>query len=242
VVAASQSATTAAAGQTVMLEVQATDPEGAALSFSWIASAGTLATPSSADGTSAVTWTAPSPFDAPARIDVAVTDATGATTVQSYDVGFDAAPAPTPPVYLSDLTWQTANGLSVRKDLSHNGGPIVLDGVTYPKGLSTHPTSCCYAYVRYALDGSCADFGATIGIDDFTGGAGSVDFKVVLDGVEVFDSGVVLGSDSARPIAIPLGAASELELRAYPTGGGSPQDADWDWATWADARLMGCSP
>ena len=49
----------ATAGQQLTFEVEASDPHGSALSFSWSANVGTLGTPSSEDSSSHVTWTAP---------------------------------------------------------------------------------------------------------------------------------------------------------------------------------------
>jgi alpha-tubulin suppressor-like RCC1 family protein len=54
-----QSAVTVPGGGAITVRVQAMDPQGSGLSFSWSATAGTLSTPTTAEGTSEVLWTAP---------------------------------------------------------------------------------------------------------------------------------------------------------------------------------------
>ncbi|RKH73187.1 kelch-like protein [Corallococcus aberystwythensis] len=57
---ATQSSKTATAGQVLTFEVNATDPAGLALSFTWAANVGTSSPPSTGANGSILTWTAPS--------------------------------------------------------------------------------------------------------------------------------------------------------------------------------------
>ncbi|WP_375756312.1 DUF4114 domain-containing protein [Corallococcus exercitus] len=78
---ASQSAEVLAPGGTAQLSIQATDPQGSPLTFSWGASAGTLGTPVNTGNSSSQTWTAPqclAPDDTP--VAATVTNAYGLST------------------------------------------------------------------------------------------------------------------------------------------------------------------
>jgi hypothetical protein len=97
--------------------------------------------------------------------------------------------------YLSDLTWTyMTNGWGpAERDRSNgetgdaDGHTITLNGVTYTKGLGVH----AYSEIRYDISNLGYElFVSDIGLDDETCGSGSVIFKVYLDGVEKFNSGI----------------------------------------------------
>jgi hypothetical protein len=76
-----QSQEKARAGQSVVLQVTAVDPDGTALTFAWENPlVGTLGTPSNTADTSEVVWTAPSSFGAAVEVRVTITDGTGHPT------------------------------------------------------------------------------------------------------------------------------------------------------------------
>ena len=140
-------------------------------------------------------------------------------------------------VYLSDLTPNfQANGRGpVERDQS-NGGLQVLDGsalaikgVAYRKGLGVS----AYAELRYDLGGQYAAFRADVGVADEVGAAGSVVFRVVVDGVKVFESAVLRGGMAAQPVSISVAGKKELVLMVRDGGDGDENDS----AIWADARL-----
>ena len=87
---------------------------------------------------------------------------------------------------VSDLPFLSAtNGWGpVERDMSNgeqaagDGKPITIDGVAYAKGLGTNSPSDVEIY----LGGHCTTFTASVGVDDETGGAGTVTFSVVADG------------------------------------------------------------
>ncbi|AFE06555.1 EBNA-1 protein [Corallococcus coralloides DSM 2259] len=82
-----QSAAVARAGDTVRLFATATDPEGAALTFTWSASGGTLATPITTANRSEVVWTAPADSGgSDMSVTLAVEDASGQRTTQGFTV------------------------------------------------------------------------------------------------------------------------------------------------------------
>jgi hypothetical protein len=111
------------------------------------------------------------------------------------------------------------------------GGPLLLRGTEYAHGIGMHSKST----VTFPLDGSYRDFRAIIGIDDSTGGRGSVVFGVTLDDESVFTS-VLLTGDSAA-LAIPpidVRGKQKLTLRVDFGHLGDIQDH----ANWCDALLV----
>lgn len=143
--------------------------------------------------------------------------------------------------YLSDFTWTyAANGEGpAEKDMSNGGSgagdgkPLSLRGTTFQKGLGVAAGS--KVIVRLAK--RCSRFSAVVGIDDETGGAGSVLMQVWADGDKLFDSGTMAGTDPSKPVNVDL--TGKLKLTLLVTGGGVLSPADH--ADWADAKIT-CSP
>lgn len=140
-------------------------------------------------------------------------------------------------VYLSDLApvYQTNGRGPVERDQS-NGGVAVLDGralaikgVTYRKGLGV----AAYSEVRYALDGQYAAFRADIGAADDATADGSVIFRVLVDGVKVFESAVLKNGMAAQPVSINVAGKKELALIVRAAGAADENGS----AIWAEARL-----
>jgi hypothetical protein len=86
-----QSMTSAFSGQTVNLLVDATDPQGSALTFQWSANGGTLAGQQDAATSSSVVWTAPDTCTGGWQIKVTVTDAQSLVTTQVFTVNCASA-------------------------------------------------------------------------------------------------------------------------------------------------------
>ena len=86
IVLTAQSDTSAFFGRSVSLYVQASDPEGGALTFQWSASAGVLSGRSDTASTSAVTFTAPSTTDAAWTVTATIRDPMGATASVNFTV------------------------------------------------------------------------------------------------------------------------------------------------------------
>ena len=95
IMGSSQSAQSAVAGQTVTLWVLASDPQNTAMTFAWSAPRGTFGTPADLGaGSEQVVWTAPLNFVADIQIQVTITDAGNASTVQSFTIAKTAPPPP----------------------------------------------------------------------------------------------------------------------------------------------------
>ncbi|WP_245619456.1 NPCBM/NEW2 domain-containing protein, partial [Deinococcus marmoris] len=151
------------------------------------------------------------------------------------------AAQPTGNVVLSELPYVSAtNGWGpVEFDRSNgeqaqfDGQPLTIGGQVFTRGLGMHASSTLAAGLNYDLGGACTIFTANIGIDDEVGDRGSVVFQVYGDGVKLFDSGVVRGSDAARSISVDLKNAKTLRLALTDAG----DTMNFDHADWADAKL-----
>jgi DNA-binding beta-propeller fold protein YncE/fibronectin type 3 domain-containing protein/cytochrome c551/c552 len=157
----------------------------------------------------------------------------------SFGEGPDSAPVKAmPALYLTDLDWTSAtNGLgTVEKDLSNgesaaaDGKTISLKGEKYSRGLGVYAN----AEVIYNLNEAYGRFIADVGIDDESVGGGSCIFQVWLDGVEVFNSGLVTGASEKQRVALSVSGAKELKL--ITTDAGIVHDSDY--ASWGGAYLV----
>jgi hypothetical protein len=142
--------------------------------------------------------------------------------------------------YLSDLEPQAARltgffgaaePVAFAKDRNVLGGPLVVHGTEFPKGLGTRS----YSRIEYELGGRFSRFQATAALDDLAEGKGSVRFFVERDGARVFDSGLVTGT--SRPLAVgPLDIKGAQRL-ALIVDYGELADIN-DWADWCDAVVI----
>ena len=140
--------------------------------------------------------------------------------------------------YLSDITATTTqNGWgTVRKDKSINGNAITLrrgeDVITYKKGLGLHSVS---EYI-YDLEGKDYEyFESYVGADtNSNSNLTSVEFKVYVDGVEKYNSGIMTRSTEQKYVKVDVKNAKELKLVITDAGNGT----DADHGNWADAKLF----
>ncbi|WP_345574736.1 endo-alpha-N-acetylgalactosaminidase family protein [Nonomuraea rosea] len=141
-------------------------------------------------------------------------------------------PPPAADAYAGDVEWVSAdNGWGpVERDRSNgdtgpaDGGPIVVGGQTFDKGLGMHAP----AKVRFFLGGRCTRFTAVVGVDDVQATRGSVQFSVVADGVEKVRSPVLRAADPAYELDADLTGARFVDLVAGDGGDGNGNDhADW---------------
>ncbi len=152
---------------------------------------------------------------------------------------------PTPPagtgVYLSDLTWVSATSAFGPVERDHSTGDsgagdghtITLNGVTYAKGLGTHAPS----EIVYTLGGQYTRFITDMGIDDEmnTNGCGSVEFKIYVDNVLMYSSGVMTVTTATKSVTLDVTGKQTLKL-VLTTGG---DNYNCDHGDWAGARLIG---
>jgi hypothetical protein len=140
--------------------------------------------------------------------------------------------------YVSDMKWASeinAYG-TVHRDTSCNvgdsepGNPITLGGVVYRKGLGAH----MYSEVVVNLRGLYSSFVSDVGIDDEVGANGAVIFKVVADGVELYNSGAMTGDSATQSINVDVTGREQIHLIVADAN----NDDRWDHADWANARLV----
>jgi fibronectin type 3 domain-containing protein/regulation of enolase protein 1 (concanavalin A-like superfamily) len=141
-------------------------------------------------------------------------------------------------VYVSDLTWvgTPANGWGpVEKDKSNggqaagDGNTITLNTVTYTKGLGVHATSD----ITYTLNGAYSTFQSDVGVDDETGAASGLFFRVYGDGVVLFDSLGMTQASATKSINVSVAGVTTLRLFVDDLDG----DYSFDHGDWANARL-----
>ncbi len=139
--------------------------------------------------------------------------------------------------FLSDLTATAAtNGWGpIERDKSNgenaagDSKTLTLNGVTYTKGLGVHAGSD----TTYTLGGNYTRFTSDIGVDDEAGNNGSVDFQILADGVQIYDSGIMTGSTATKTVDVDVTGKQNLRLVVADGGNGN----GYDHADWANARL-----
>jgi hypothetical protein len=123
-----------------------------------------------------------------------------------------------------DLTWP------YRLDRSVTGTWLRAGGVPYLKGIGMHSA----ARLTYNLDQPYKRFQAELAIDDSSAGAGSVRFRVFVDGQEKFTSDTIRGGMKPVPVDVDVAGAKQLDLVVDFADRADVQDH----ADWLNARLV----
>ncbi|OQX77889.1 MAG: hypothetical protein B6D61_06500, partial [Bacteroidetes bacterium 4484_249] len=135
-------------------------------------------------------------------------------------------------VYLSDMDWTTnTNAGSTKKDFNTAGNLLFMDAVnSYEKGLGMMSNT----EITYDISGlGYKSFITDIGIDDEVEDQGSVTFEIWVDGIKVYDSGIMQGSSPTKSMAINIEGANTLKIVVTDGGDGTSDD----WADWGNAQL-----
>ncbi len=123
-----------------------------------------------------------------------------------------------------------------QKNRSVDKHPLTIAGKTYEHGVGTHAAG----KIVITLDGSAGTFAADVGLDDETRNRGSVAFRVIGDGKQLFKSGVMKPGDPAKHVEVKLDGVKRLLLIVDDAGDGMNYDhADWANATFA---VSGAAP
>ncbi len=113
---------------------------------------------------------------------------------------------------------------SVGEQASGDGRPISIAGTGYAKGLGTNAVS----EVQLYLAGACTRLTAQVGVDDETGGSGTVTFSVIADGRTLVTTQAIRGKQAAVPIDVDVTGAQVLDLKVGDAGDGNGNDhGDW---------------
>lgn len=123
----------------------------------------------------------------------------------------------------------TQGWLSTRDDAAITGRALSIGGQRFDKGLGTHAPG----EIVYSLGGRHTRFAADVGLDDAGGEAGSVVFRVLLDGRVAFDSGLMRTGEPAKHVALDVSGVSEMRLVVTDGGNG----VQHDHANWANAAI-----
>jgi hypothetical protein len=142
-------------------------------------------------------------------------------------------------VYLSDIQPEEYRFLPYletnlkwpyKADRNVTGGQLRSGGRLYLKGIGVHSA----ARLSYRLDPLWSRFQTEVGIDDSTGGRGSVGFRVFVDGKQRYASPPIRGGMRPAAISIDLAGAKRLDLVVdYGEAGDVLDHADW-----LNARLV----
>jgi sialate O-acetylesterase len=100
------------------------------------------------------------------------------------------------------------------------GNPLRMGGKTFTTGIGTHAD----ASLALDLKGAAKRFTALVGVDDETGGGGSVAFTVVGDGKTLWSSGTMKGKDAPKAIDLELSGIKKLIITIGATGDGYDND------------------
>jgi len=117
-----------------------------------------------------------------------------------------------------------------RFDRSFKGGPLMLGGRSYQRGLALHSRT----EITFLLPESFARFTALAGIDDRVRPSGDVRLVISADDRVLFDR-ILTGGDEPVPISLELGGAARL--RVLVDFGGDETDT-FDHLNLVDARLF----
>lgn len=114
---------------------------------------------------------------------------------------------------------------SVGEQAAGDGRPISIAGTGYTKGLGTNAVSDVELY----LAGQCSRLTADVGVDDETGGGGTVTFSVIADGKTLVTTPTLHGKQAAVPVDVDISGAQVVDLKVGDAGDGNGQDHG-DWA------------
>ncbi|MER5450917.1 beta-galactosidase [Streptomyces sp. NPDC002764] len=114
---------------------------------------------------------------------------------------------------------------SVGEQAAGDGRPIRIAGTAYTKGLGTNSVSDVALY----LAGHCSRLTADVGVDDETGGAGTVTFSVIADGRTLVTTPTIRGKQAAVAIDVDVSGAQVIDLKVGDAGDGNGNDHG-DWA------------
>ncbi|WP_328540666.1 beta-galactosidase [Streptomyces sp. NBC_00344] len=115
---------------------------------------------------------------------------------------------------------------SVGDQAAGDGVPISMAGVGYAKGLGTNSVSD----VEIHLAGKCSRLTADVGVDDETGGGGTVTFSVIADGKTLVTTQKIKGKQAAVPIDVDVTDVQVVDLKVGDADDGNGNDHG-DWAT-----------
>jgi len=156
----------------------------------------------------------------------------GTRSEKSAKLQFSLKQIEPPEMFLSDLDplHLTPGWRQPELNRNFNNGGLVVGGKQFGKGIGM-PTS---SEIEFELNGTYEKFAALVGIDDeFRNNDAKVEFVVLGDGQELWQSGPMKKADGTKALSVDVKNVRRLTLRARRTEDGGRIHADW-----LDARLI----
>ena len=116
-----------------------------------------------------------------------------------------------------------------QKDKSVDLNALSIGGQGFERGLGTHADGVLYI----DLAGGSRRFTAMVGVDDEVGDRGTIEFRALADGKEIYKSGIMRGGQAARKVDLDVSGVKILVLIV----GGGADGINYDHADWADAAF-----
>ena len=109
---------------------------------------------------------------------------------------------------IANAVW--LNQLDISSASQGWGDPLIIGGKTFERGFGTHADSILHVN----LGGDAQSFSASVGVDDeVRNPAASVEFFVIGDGSELWNSGVMHAGDAPKECAVNLSGVKTLILK-----------------------------
>ena len=112
-------------------------------------------------------------------------------------------------------------------DADAGGSPLQIGEKHFDKGLGTHANGV----IVLRADGQYESFDAQVGLQPCAGGM--VIFRVLVDGQQAFDSGVMRSGEAPKAVHVSVAGVQEIRLESKAAG----DTINCDMANWAEARL-----
>ena len=128
-----------------------------------------------------------------------------------------------------DLSGVEQDWGQAQADHSVDHHDLKIGGKTFAHGIGTHANST----IEIDIDGRAARISGAAGVDDETGGKGSVVFDIVADGREVWNSGLRRGNETAKDFSLDLSGVKHVTLEVGDGGDG----INFDHADWGDLKM-----
>ena len=136
-----------------------------------------------------------------------------------------------------DLTKTLPRWVWPKADRSMAGKPLSIGGTSFAHGVGTRAPSTWWIDV-----GGGDRFAAAVGVDDSAQESTAVNFEILADGKEVWESGAMKRGDRAKRVDVPLAGAKILLLKIAGAGENSEAErAGYNFlacADWVDARIF----
>lgn len=122
---------------------------------------------------------------------------------------------------------------TIHLNLSVNGDPLKIKGVTYADGVGVNSAS----EIHLNLNRTATRFQASVGLDDAVSpNSGNVEFKVLADNELVWSSGIMKNTDAIRLKTIDLDITGKMYLSLVVTLGSD--GINWyDRANWVQTKI-----